>query len=97
MIDSSINNYGLRVGIDVDSIVNGAVVKVRWNDKTETRILLTDTWEIVRQRGTKDTYTVLGFDLNDMKQRHIRLQDIAEYVCGPRDVLESMRNLKTAT
>ncbi len=96
MIDSSINNYGLRVGIDVDSIVNGAVVKVRWNDKTETRILLIDTWEIVRQRGTKDTYTVLGFDLNDMQQRHIRLQDITEYVCGPRDVLENMRNLKSA-
>lgn len=97
MINSSINGYGLRVGIDVDSIVNGAVVKVRWNDRTETCILLTDTWEIVRQRGTLIEYKVTGFDLNDMRQRQIRLQDITEYVCGPRDVLESLRNLRSAT
>ena len=84
---TSINNYGLPQNIPVDSIVNGAIVKVTWNDRTTTRILITDAWQIVRQRGTLEQYKVKGFDLNDMKQREIPLSIISGFVCGPRTLL----------
>ena len=89
------NKFGLRPEIDIDLIVNGAIVTVIWNDRTETRILITNAWEIVRQRGTLEKYSVKGFDLNDMREREIPLSIIASYVGGPRETQERLRGVKS--
>lgn len=93
MINSALNNYGLRVGIDVDSIVNGAIVKITWNDRTTTRVLITDAWQITRQRGTLEQYKIKGFDLNDMRQREFPLSIISAFVCAPGEFLGAVRAL----
>lgn len=93
MSNNLANNYGLPQNIPVDSIVNGAIVKVTWNDRTTTRILITDAWQIVRQRGTLEQYKVKGFDLNDMKEREIPLSIISGFVCGPRTLLTHLSGL----
>lgn len=87
------SNYGLPEGVSPEQIVNGAIVKVTWNDRTTTRILITDAWQIVRQRGTLEQYKVKGFDLNDMKEREIPLSIISGFVCGPRTLLTHLSGL----
>ena len=91
--DRSIN-FGLPIDIDVNNIVNGAIVKVAWNDRTETKILITNAWEIVRQRSTSPrAYHLEGFDLNDLRMRDIKLTQITKYVCGPRSTQETLQQI----